>query len=173
MKEIVLRITLRIEAPEGVEVVAVTTSEGSPPEEASSDPSPDPVPRILPPDIESMIESAAPPRKAEFEREYLLRCLQELSLSASPPKTGDRQYVNLLPREKKYGSKRAAVLDPKSGRVEIYCDPTDTAAENLQHAAPVLHKGVPVAIKVYLDSEEALGQAFFLTLVGLNERLAR
>jgi hypothetical protein len=59
-------------------------------------------------------------------------------------------------------------FETKTGRAEIYCDPSN--ARGRDHAEEVLNKGEPFAVKVYLDSSDAIEEAIELTEVGLRER---
>jgi hypothetical protein len=119
----------------------------------------------VPTEVDRMIEEFAPPSLALFQRDFAERCI-DLGLDLQPP-SGSRKYINAYP-PKRYGSKRAAAFDVKSGRVEIYCRPDN--AEGGKHAEVVTNNDEPFAVKVYLRSPAAVDEAIALTQTGLDER---
>jgi hypothetical protein len=116
--------------------------------------------------VSRMIEEYAAPAMAPFLMAFADRCAAELSLDLETP-AGPRKYVNAYP-PKRYGAKRAAAFDVKSGRVEIYCRPQNARGRKL--AEVVTNNGEPFAVKVYLHSQDAVDEAIALTQIGLNER---
>lgn len=52
--------------------------------------------------------------------------------------------------------------------MHITCSPSHAAGRPL--AEEITHNGQPVAVKVYLTSDEAVDQAVELTRIGLEER---
>ena len=119
----------------------------------------------IPSDLERHIRRHAPAHLVPYELEYARRCILELELELRRPGSGARSYVNLYPVRR---GRRASAFEPRSGRVEIYCRPDD--AGGYSHAQIVTNKGEPHAVKVYLDSDEAVRQAVELTMIGLRER---
>ncbi len=111
-------------------------------------------------------KTTPPPAVAEHELRFVELCATQLGLVARLPKS-ERTYVNLVP-PKRFGTKRAAAFEIRSGRVEIYCDPAHADTHPL--ADEVRHNGVPVAVKVYLTSPAAVDEAITLTRIGLDER---
>jgi hypothetical protein len=92
------------------------------------------------PDLTDLIERAAPPRVAEFELMYLERGIRELDLEPRLPDSPKRrfEYVNVFPPAR-FGAHRASAFGVKSGRVEIYCNPSN--ADLYDEAEVVLHNG--------------------------------
>jgi hypothetical protein len=120
----------------------------------------------VPADVVEMIDEYAPPSMAPFQMDFAERCVAELDLDLQRP-TGERKYVNGYP-PKRFGAKRAAAFDVKSGRVEIYCRPEN--ADGRHTAEVVTNNNEPFAVKVYLQSSDAVEQAIDLTRIGLEER---
>jgi hypothetical protein len=120
----------------------------------------------VPGPVAMMIQEFAPPSLVRFEMAFAERCATELGLSLQPP-TGRRRYVNAFP-PKRYGSKRAAVFDTRSGRAEIYCNPNNTKGR--KYAEVVTNNDDPFAVKVYLRSKAAVDEALELVRIGMAER---
>lgn len=156
-KTITLTITLEVETGDA-EIIDVRLGESAAP----------PIDSLIgvPGDVVHMIEEFASPSMAPFQTDFAERCVSELSLDLQTP-TGDRKYVNAYP-PKRYGAKRAAAFDVKSGRVEIYCRPENARRREL--AEVVTNNGEPFAVKVYLHSTNAVDEAIELTRIGLDER---
>lgn len=121
----------------------------------------------LPADVYRILALAPPESPVRFVEAYLRRCMSELDLTPSGPLTGDRPYVNLVPPPR-FGRKRAAAVLPSSGRVEIYVTPD--SADRFPTAREVKNNGEAFAVQVYLESEEAVGDAVALTRIGLEQR---
>ena len=155
-KTIVLTLTLEVETADA-EVVSIQVA--SPTQVRPADDG-------VPIDVAQMIDEYAPPTVAAFAADFARRCVSELDLTLELP-SGERKYVNAYP-PKRYGSKRAAAFDVKSGRVEIYCRPEN--ADGRELAEVVTNNNIPFAAKVYLLSPEAVDIAVELTRIGLDER---
>lgn len=105
------------------------------------------------------------PGTAQFREAYIRRCITELGLHIGRPRTGDRTYINLLPPGASRG--RVASLAP-SGRAAIMAPPEE--ADGFETAVPLLNDGVPVRVKVYLTSEQAVDDAVELTKIAASKR---
>jgi hypothetical protein len=155
-KRIVMTLTLEVEG-DGAEIVSVQVGDTPRQESATGVPSP----------VRELIREYSSPAMAPFVGAFAERCAAELELSLERPESGERKYVNGYP-PKRYGAKRAVAFDAKSGRAEIYCRPEN--ADGRDHAEAVLNNGVPFAVKVYLQSPDAVDEAVELTKIGLQER---
>jgi hypothetical protein len=158
-KRIELRLVLEVETGDA-EIVGVTV-EGSTFGSSLSEPMAEGVPA----EVDQMIEGYAPPSLALFQRAFAERCA-DLGLTLQTP-SGSRKYINAYPPQR-YGSKRAATFDVKSGRVEIYCRPENATGREL--AEVVTNNDEPFAVKVYLRSPASVDEAVALTKIGLDER---
>jgi hypothetical protein len=158
-KRIELRLVLEVETGDA-EIIDISVG-GSMMSSSLSEPMADGIPA----EVERMIEEFAPPSLAQFQQDFAERCV-DLGLDLQPP-SGSRKYINAYP-PKRYGSKRAAAFDVKSGRAEIYCRPDN--AKGKKHAEVVTNNDEPFAVKVYLRSAAAVDEAITLTQVGLDER---
>ena len=154
-REVVITIRLQIDTDEDVRVEVGTDS----PVDA----------RPVADSVEEFIRDNAPRSLAGYQLEYARRCADELECSPERPATNRaRTYVNVFP-PKRYGAKRAAAFETRSGRVEIYCPPG--LAEDSPFAQAVLNNGAPIdAVKLYLKSEDEVDEAVRLTKLGLEAR---
>jgi hypothetical protein len=157
-KTITLTLTLEVETGDA-EILDIRLGRSAPPPM-------DTLIGTVPADVAAMIEEYASPSMAHLQREFAERCVSDLSLDLETP-SGGRKYINAYP-PKRYGAKRAAAFDVKSGRVEIYCRPEN--AEGRRLADIVTNNGQPFAVKVYLHSLDAVAEAIELTGAGLDER---
>lgn len=155
-------VAVTVDTPENVNlylqledlVVSPTTPDTSDPDTETS----------LPPEALAVIQSGDP-GTARYRHAYICRCIDELGLHVGAPRTGDRTYINLLPPGVSRG--RVASLAP-SGRAAIMAPPE--AANDFEMAVPLLNDGVPVRVKVYLTSEQAVDDAVALTKIAATRK---
>ena len=163
-RELRIVITVKLDGSSEISDVKVETEESSNAETTEVWPT-----QEIPRPVRQLIQDNAPPRVVEFELLYLTRVTRELELEARLPDSPKRrsEYVNLFPPSR-FGAHRASAFAVKSGRVEIYCNPSH--AEQFTHAEAVLHNDVPTWVRVYLTSPEAVDDAVTLTAAGLRDR---
>lgn len=124
---------------------------------------PDPA-SSLPPQALAVIQNGDP-TTACYRHAYISRCIDELGLHVGAPRTGDRTYINLLPLGVSRG--RVAAVAP-SGRAAIMAPPD--VADDFETAEPLLNDGVPVRVRVYLTSEQAVDDAVAVTKIAATRK---
>jgi hypothetical protein len=158
-REIVITIRLQIDSDEDVHVEVATDPSSLGEHETQENRPAD--------QLDQFIDDNAPRSLAKHQHDFARRCAHELGCSPELPASA-RTYVNVFP-PKRYGSRRAAAFETRSGRVEIYCPPD--LAEGSPFASAVLNNGEPTdAVKLYLKSEAEVDEAIRLTKIGLEAR---
>ncbi|MDW3217109.1 MAG: hypothetical protein R8F63_00740 [Acidimicrobiales bacterium] len=156
-------ISITVELPDGatVEEVKVEPSDDTP-----LGARPMTGPSVLSDAVAKRVTTIAPRDQAEHIRDYLERVSTELGVSIELPDGKRIDYLNLYPPAG-HRRRRAASVTLTSGRTEIYCDPGHS--EGRSHAEPDTHNGVPVQLKIYLDSAAAVAEAAVLTEIAIDE----
>lgn len=95
-----------------------------------------------------------------FMTGYIERCATELGCTTIVPEGKRTDYLNTFPPPR-HKHKRVSSLTVTSGRLEVYCDPA--LAQQFPPAQEDKHNGVPVQVKIYLTSNEAVDAAIELT----------
>jgi len=156
-------ISITLELPDGATVEGVTVE---PVGDGSSPTGSIETSRGLSDVVAERVATIAPRHLATHICEYLERVSTELGLSIELPDGKRIDYVNLYPPAG-HRRRRAASVTLTSGRTEVYCDPRH--AEGRSHAEPDKHNGVPVQLKIYLDSTAAIDEAATLTAIAVDE----